>query len=206
MTEKKPTAPYHHGRLRPALLEAAFSLLDSAGVDGVTIRAVARKIGVAHSAPANHFKDRTSLLTAMATLIFDDLTQTITRNLADLPVASTLAAGRARIRVFADTLVTFGLEHPHRYRLLWRRDCLNDEDEELQRGMDQIYEALLAELDGKDASRSSETDAIALWSLLHGYISLRLDGNLIAKTDEETGIPRARAIVDALFDGIRRGD
>ena len=155
MTEKKPTAPYHHGRLRPALLEAAFSLLDSAGVDGVTIRAVARKIGVAHSAPANHFKDRTSLLTAMATLIFDDLTQTITRNLADLPVASTLAAGRARIRVFADTLVTFGLEHPHRYRLLWRRDCLNDEDEELQRGMDQIYEALLAELDGKDASRSS---------------------------------------------------
>lgn len=206
MTEKKPTGPYHHGRLRPALLEAAFSLLDSAGVDGVTIRAVARKIGVAHSAPANHFKDRTSLLTAMATLIFDDLAQTITRNLAEQSVASTEAAHRARIGVFADTLVAFGLEKPHRYRLLWRRDCLNDENAELQRGMDQIYEALLTELDDPVATRRSETNAIALWSLLHGYISLRLDGNLIAKADEETGIPRARAIVDALFDGIRHGN
>jgi AcrR family transcriptional regulator len=202
---KNPSAtPYHHGNLRPALLKAAFSLLDQSGVENVTIRAVARQIGVAHSAPANHFKDRKALLTAMATMVFDEIGGAITQQLAKSRSDDTSLTRRARIGVFAETLINFGLSQPHRYRLLWRRDLLDDGDEALQNAMNAIYDALLVELGETRPTRSIETDAIALWSMLHGYISMRLDGNLVAKSDEKAGIPRHHAIVDALFAGIEK--
>jgi hypothetical protein len=41
-----------------------------------------------------------------------------------------------------------------------------------------------------------------VWSLAHGYVSLRLDGTLVAGVDEVSGAPRELAIVDALIDGL----
>jgi len=196
MTEK---LTYHHGKLRDALLDAAFELLDQEGVDGVTIRAVARAIGVAHSAPANHFKTRKDLLTALAAETFEQLTSAIQKGLQQ-------GSGdrRKKLKVFADTVIAFGLNHPNRYRLLWRRDCLAVDDPHLLAQMDALYEPLidLFERGNQKEQRSAETSGIALWSMVHGYVSLRLDGNLIPLNDEVSGEPRERAIVDALFDGI----
>ncbi len=191
--------PYHHGDLRKALLTAALGLLDSEGVDGVTIRAVARAIGVAHSAPANHFKTRKDLLTALAAQIFEDLSAAIRERLQHGDLAR-----REQLKVFADTVISFGLGHPNRYRLLWRRDCLTVDDPKLLEQMDVLYEPLIAIFSEprEHPSTGAETQGIALWSLVHGYVSLRLDGNLIPLDDEVTGEPRERAIVDALLDGI----
>lgn len=47
-----------------------------------------------------------------------------------------------------------------------------------------------------------ETQAIALWSLIHGYVLLRLDENLKEGFDQVTGIKRQIAIIDILIDGI----
>jgi hypothetical protein len=47
-----------------------------------------------------------------------------------------------------------------------------------------------------------ETQAIALWSLIHGYVLLRLDENLKEGYDQVTGIKRQIAIIDVLIDGI----
>lgn len=196
MTEK---STYHHGNLRDALLDAAFELLDQDGVDGVTIRAVARSLGVAHSAPANHFKTRKDLLTALATRSFEQLTSAIQNGLQQ-----GLEDRRERLKVFADTVIAYGLNHPNRYRLLWRRDCLAVDDPDLLAQMDALYEPLihLFEQSDQKEQRSAETSGIALWSMVHGYVSLRLDGNLVPLNDEVSGEPRERAIIDALFDGI----
>jgi hypothetical protein len=106
--------------------------------------------------------------------------------------------------VFADTVIDFGLSHPKRYRLLWRRDCLALDDQRLLAQMDALYEPLIAlyEKGGQKVRRRAETSGIALWPMVHGYVSLRLDGNLIPLRDEVSKEPRDRAIVDALFDGI----
>lgn len=189
---------YHHGNLRGELLAAAMGLLDEGGVEAVTIRAVARRAGVTHAAPANHFADRRALLTALATGIFEALAERIGRRLA-----SAGARRDARIRTFADATVAFGLAHPHRFRLLWRRDSLDDTDGALQAAMDAIYDRLVAELAAVPSARASaETRAIALWSMVQGYVCMRLDGNLVSKVDEETGEPRQKAIMTALLDGI----
>lgn len=65
--------PYHHGRLRSALLDAAERTLRKHGADRVTLRELAREVGVSHAAPHRHFADRQALLDALAVLGFERL-------------------------------------------------------------------------------------------------------------------------------------
>jgi len=58
--------PYHHGNLRPVLVETAVELARSTGPDGVVLREVARRAGVSHNAAYRHFEDRAALLAEVA--------------------------------------------------------------------------------------------------------------------------------------------
>ena len=60
------TRAYHHGDLRRGLTEAAQRLLETQGVDALSLRAVAREAGVSPAAPYHHFKDKNELLDAVA--------------------------------------------------------------------------------------------------------------------------------------------
>src|ERR1700741_2908608 len=67
----------HHGALRQALSDATDELLAERGVEGFSLREVARRSGVAPSAPAHYFGDATGLLIAVSTLAFDGLTEAL---------------------------------------------------------------------------------------------------------------------------------
>jgi AcrR family transcriptional regulator len=58
--------PYHHGDLRRALLAQAESTVREHGVERLSLRALARQVGVSHGAPRRHFPDRQALLDALA--------------------------------------------------------------------------------------------------------------------------------------------
>ncbi len=58
--------PYHHGNLRTALLEQAERTLRERGVQELSLRELAREVGVSHGAPRRHFADRQALLDALA--------------------------------------------------------------------------------------------------------------------------------------------
>lgn len=191
--------PYHHGKLREELLRCAFDILERDGADAITIRAVARAAGVAHSAPVNHFPNKQSLLTALAAIVFRALADEV----MDALGTGTMMYSEA-IRTFANTVTDYALAHPNRYRLLWRRDLLDDRESELSAAMDRIYALLIEKLGEDDRIRTSslETRAIALWSMVHGYVTMRLDGNFVEKNDEINGLPRQNAIVEAILAGI----
>ncbi len=115
---KKPetpleTANYHHGNLRAALLEAAGKLLEQGGPAALSLRAVARQLGVSHNAPYRHFATREDLLAALATEGFHALSQAMakTRRAAGLEDDIVNWMGLAYI--------DFALKHPARYRLMF---------------------------------------------------------------------------------------
>lgn len=202
-SHKKRTAGQKHGDLRTELLREGLKLLDSQGIESVTIRAVAREAGVAHSAPANHFPSRTAMLTAIAAMIFADL--------ADLTVEATTHTANdpeQAIYNFAETWFQFAFDTPNRYQLLWRRELIDHNDPGLAREMDRVYSTLLALLSQNQVKCrvDTETNAIAIWSMIHGYISMRLDGNLVAAEDTVTKLPRSKAILMSLIDGIYHRD
>lgn len=190
---------YHHGNLREKILITAFELLDEQGIEAVGIRKIARTLEVAHSAPANHFKNKQALLNSLAAESFRNLaseiektTPTETNNLV------------AAIHNFSNTVVKFGLKYPNRYKLLWRREYAGDEYGDLGAAMERIYTLLTTILSehAKKKQVDVESQAIALWSLIHGYVLLRLDENLQEGYDRLTGIKRQVAIIDVLVKGI----
>jgi AcrR family transcriptional regulator len=56
---------YHHGDLRAALLTQAEATLRASGVEGLSLRELARAVGVSHGAPRRHFEDKAALLEAL---------------------------------------------------------------------------------------------------------------------------------------------
>jgi AcrR family transcriptional regulator len=189
---------YHHGDLRAALGAVALTLLDESGIDALTIREVARRAGVAHSAPANHFKDRKALLTEIAA--------GITRDLVDI-LATALsgpADRRARLRAAMTAILDYALSHPHRYRLVNRHDILDLSNSALADAQQKIFDVISSAIElPRRAASGRETLVVAVWSLVHGYVSLRLDWTLVAGADEVTGAPRELALIDVLIDGMK---
>jgi AcrR family transcriptional regulator len=195
----KRTAGQKHGDLRMALLREGLTLLDIHGVEGVTIRAVARNAGVAHSAPANHFPSRRAMLTAIAAIVFADLADLTTEAITDLTDKP-----EQGIQAFAETCFQFAFDSPNRYQLLWQRQLIDQDEPALAKEMERVYSALLSLLQQDQIHHrvDIETDDIAIWSMIHGYISMRLDGNLVAAEDTVTKLPRHKAILLSLIDGI----
>lgn len=179
-------------------MAAALELLDEQGVEGVGIRQIARRVGVAHSAPANHFKNKQALFTALATQCFEDLGGLLVTKLSSAPDLST------SVHAVCQCLLDYATSSPHRYGLMWRKDCVDGQDAGLEAAMEAVYQQLLAVLDlhGQREHVDIESQAIAIWSLIHGYVSLRLDGNLGQGNDGITGVDRSEAIVAVLLDGL----
>jgi AcrR family transcriptional regulator len=96
--------PYHHGNLRAALLAQAEQTLRKQGLEGLSLRELARQIGVSHGAPRRHFADRQALLDALAESGF-------TRLGAELRGAAESAGEgyEARLRATATAYVRFAI-------------------------------------------------------------------------------------------------
>lgn len=189
MTQLKP---FHHGDLKRVLFDVALARLDEHGAGGVTIRAVAKAAGVSHGAPVNHYKDRRALLTALAKAQFDVLLTEIDTRLAELHDDP-----GPRIEIFASAMMDFGFRYPHRYRLLWSADLIDHADAELLSVMDRIYDQLCTEFSKAMPGRNFDKDtyAVALWSMVHGYVDMRLSGMFEPSNDSISGAPRGEAII-----------
>lgn len=117
---------YHHGNLRKTLLERAAHVIAEQGIESLSLRALARDIGVSHSAPQRHFDDKAQLLSALAT--------EGNRRLAEYVFAAADVAGDNAIERYAamgKAHVRFSLEFPAYYKTIFHPDVLARADEEL---------------------------------------------------------------------------
>ena len=88
---------YHHGNLRPALVEAAVELARVSGPDGVVLREVARQTGVSHNAAYRHFADRDELLAEVAALGMSRLADAMEERVATVTTGSPTVRARRRL-------------------------------------------------------------------------------------------------------------
>ncbi len=172
-------------RLTEDIVSGAIALIDRAGTqEAVTLRAVAREIGIAAPSIYAHFPDREAIVMAVVTRVFDELTEAITRGVASAgqdPV-SRLVAG-------CEAYVAFGLEHPERYGVLFseRRIATVDYCKPVPIGPDGLpvlefgaesFALLVTSIEdcvraGVSASTDIMADATAVWVAMHGTITLR---------------------------------
>lgn len=99
--DRMPEGRYHHGSLRDTLLRRAEEVLRDEGVDALTLRQLARDVGVSHAAPSRHFADKQALLDALAVAGFERLTDALER------AARRGRTFRGRVRAMATAYVEF---------------------------------------------------------------------------------------------------
>ena len=172
----QPTATYHHGNLKQALLDEAIAEIRANGVENLSLRALARGVGVSQTAPYRHFTDKDALLAELATQAFNDLAAAARAELQPQRNAleNVIAAGIAYVR--------FGINHPEKYRLMFGTSIAQrDSYPELTtagNGAFELLSALIAQ--GQQAgifvAGNAELMANACWSSLHGFVLLSIDG------------------------------
>ncbi|MDX6315131.1 MAG: hypothetical protein QOF84_545 [Streptomyces sp.] len=165
---------------RSRLLDAALAVLAEEGVEGLTLRAIARRADVSHGAPLKHFPHRAALLSAVATLGFREM-----RSRADDAVAGCPGGVGAveRLRARARGYVAYALAHPAMFTLMFRHDLLDPHDRELSKVSLTCFEDLItlvhaAQKEGWRPADDARLLTGALWSGLHGLAQLWMWGSL----------------------------
>ncbi|HEX2849741.1 MAG TPA: TetR/AcrR family transcriptional regulator [Acidimicrobiales bacterium] len=180
--------PYHHGDLRRALLDEAVAVIAAEGPSVLSLRDLARRIGVSHAAPAHHFGDKRGLLGAVAAEGFDLLATAL--EAAYEHRGDFLEVGLAYVR--------FAVDHPAHFEVMFRRDLYAADDEEVQaaerRAEAVLYGPIAALVPGADVVGVG----VAAWSLVHGFATLWLSGNLPGLLGADADAA-ARRVVTKLF-------
>lgn len=186
MTTHVSNPAYHHGNLRLALLDAAETLLESVGIDGLTLRGLARETGVSHAAPYRHFTDKADLLAALAARGFERLAAALTTAAAAHPLDS-----RQEFLASCRGYITLGREHPAMYRLMFGQPQPGVGGQpELAAACQVAYDVLAASMERGIANgffRDMPVQALAssVWAMVHGLTELAITGHLLACGEAE---------------------
>ncbi len=204
-TEKKePQArPYHHGDLHQEILCAACDLLEEQNIASLSFRQVAKKVGVSHTAPYRHFKDKESLLAGIAGVGFNQLAKKLTE-----AVVANIDDPAAQLKEAAHGYVTMAMNRPQCTQLMFSGilPC-DDTYPELRASGDTAFAGLKTIIEegqtrGVFRRGDIETLALATWSSIHGLALLLIGGNL----PEILSIPvDTRQLTDALTTTLLEG-
>ena len=173
------TRAYHHGDLRNALLTSALEILETDGLDAMSLRAVARRAGVSQAAPYHHFKDKRAIMAAAATVGHIKLAE-MAREFRDMG-----GKGYASLIRMGAGYVAFAKDNPNLFRLMFGPELTDyTEDKEYQAstklGLDMIIDRLaqLMNVDTETGIDEIESSGLTSWCFVHGMATLVVDNKI----------------------------
>jgi AcrR family transcriptional regulator len=170
---------------RERLLAAARAVLARDGIEGLTLRAIAREAGVSHGAPLRHFPSLSRLLAALAAEGFGQLVASVATALDDGdadPRGQVAQAGRGYLR--------FALAEPGVFSVMFRADLCDVTDPAYQDASAASFTQLMevvaaAQAAGWQSQIATPRLAAVLWSNVHGLAELWLHGALQSVVDDK---------------------
>lgn len=194
-------SPYHHGNLRDALVEAAVEVVREGGPEALSLRELARRVGVSHAAAYRHFADREALVDIVAERAMDALVAAIERRLADVVDEEPVRRARRRLGAIGAGYVEFALAETGLFRLLFTAYPDPPEGKGAgNAGDDDPYAMLNAALDHLvdvgylDPAVRVGAD-VTCWSAVHGFAVLNVEGPLRGLTTAERDAALAGLLV-----------
>jgi len=168
---RKPQNTYHHGDLRDALVQAALREAERGGPEAISIKALARELGVSQPAPYRHFGDRDALLAAVTAEAFRQFSATLREAVAK-------PSRQSKLSRFARATVEFGLRRSGIYRLMFgsRTMACAPKSSELHMAAMETFGLLIEALEAPAVGFLRERSALKLWAALHGVVMLAEQG------------------------------
>jgi AcrR family transcriptional regulator len=203
---RKPLNAYHHGDLREALITAALQEAEQGGAEAISIKALAKKLGVSQPAPYRHFADREALLAAVAAEAFRQFS-------AKLREATDRSSKRSKLSRFAQAMLDFGLRRNGIFRLMFasRVIACASADSELHAVTRETFALLVDALEAPAVGLLRERAALKIWASMHGVVMLAeqglFTGEMAGSTREqlvEELVAEAKLALSAAIDAARR--
>ena len=179
---KKKT--YHHGDLKNALIKAGVEILAKDGVSGLSLRKVASRAGVSHTAPYSHFVDKQALIAAISTEGFRQLYERIS-----LVAEKNKTKPSRQLSEVAWAYVQFAMDDRDRFKVMFS-GVLEKEKEypefvtESQRNF-QLVQGIVEANQAAGVLSGGPADLVTLsaWGIVHGFIMLLLEGQIPHKIE-----------------------
>ena len=179
---------YHHGDLRSALIAEGLRVLEEKEDADLSLRAMARAVGVSATAVYRHFPDKEALRGALSAAAYDRMGE------AQRAAAAGLDSVAEQFQAIGRTYVRFALDHPALFRLMASmppHDDLFDLEAEDDDEAARLLRAYASKIAGPGASAHAvRTIAMRSWALVHGLAVLMVGGY----------VPRDEALIDAVVD------
>lgn len=170
---------YHHGDLKNALIKAGVEILSKEGIGKLSLRKVALKAGVSHTAPYSHFSDKQSLIAAISTEGFQRLSKAL-----DSAIESQANNPKKQLIEGAQTYLNFAMENKDIFKIMFSSALEKEKEypafvEISQKTFRRVVEIVEA-CQEAGIIKSGEADVLAviIWGQVHGIISLALEGQI----------------------------
>jgi AcrR family transcriptional regulator len=173
MAPARKPKPYHHGNLQTVLLAAAERELATSGIEGFSLRGVAKRAGVSHAAPAHHFGDVNGLLTALAAVGFERFVaaqRARQEQAAKDPLSQLVASGLGYI--------DFARAHPALFRLMFSSDRPDHANPRLREFAEAAMAALIRDVRAVHGKTDAAAEIATAWAVAHGLADLIIAGRL----------------------------
>ena len=194
---------YHHGDLRRVLLQASIRLIAQAGPEAFTLREVARMAGVSHNAPYRHFRDKESLLAAVAAEGFRQLARSLQEH------AGKRRGAWQRFEAAGEGYVAFALRWPQHFAIMFDAPPPREDHPDYAAAATQAFGVLLGHIVECQQERSLPAGdpsrfALVAWALVHGIAKLAGTGRL-GMTSKAEVMRFARFAIGCSLRGLAEG-
>jgi AcrR family transcriptional regulator len=174
-----PNEKYHHGDLKNALITAGIDILAEDGESGLSLRKVASRAGVSHSAPYAHFADKQALIAAISTEGYRRLYEKL------IGVRNTYAGDPLRQLVETAWVYTrFAMDDTAHFKITFSGILEKEKDYpefvEMSKRSFSVVEEIVRTCQETGVLEAGPTDAVAVsvWSMVHGFVSLLLENQI----------------------------
>lgn len=193
--------------LREACIAEAFRVIEDAGLEALSLREVARRLGVSHQAPYKHFQSRDHILAEILARCFDEFAAFLDQRPAG-------AAPPEDLKGMGQQYMTYARRHPVKYRLMFNTPMPNpDAHPEMMRNAQRAFALLRDRLAvmklrpaGGPHRSSASFDAMFVWSTLHGLASILQSDTLrtlqMSERDLQNAISRCFARLSLALDPV----
>ncbi len=195
---------WHHGNLREEMVKRGVELIELRGASELSLREVARLVGVSQTAPTHHFGDKEGLLAAIASEGFRSL---MSERLAALKDGMTK---EQRLRVVMRVYVAFALKHPELFHLMFGPRIPDKRKHaelmDASAGSFQFLSNSIAEFMADDvgSARPPRFSALAVWSGMHGLATLLSDRDSgLFQVPDPMVDQVCESVTNVLLDGLK---
>ena len=201
----KKTAAAPPLELRDACIVAAQQVIAERGIENLSLREVARKLGVSHQAPYRHYPSRDHLLSEVMRRCFQ-------RFAAHLDARAHFDDPEQDLESLGQQYLAYAREHPLEYRLMFSTTWPEAAEEpDLVRDATHAFDVLRGVLrrlhgDGADQRETVDLDALYIWSTMHGLAGV-MNGPCIGRLDLKARVMKnaVRHAMDRMSVGLASG-